>query len=121
MEPRARLALLAGAGASAAITTYVGWYGARVLIAPFLIWILSPFVMLWWLLVQASRWPPPARRLLSIAATVVSAVSVWAYVMRVVYPPRAQGAFVFVIVPPLAWFAIGAAMLMARMSARGHS
>jgi hypothetical protein len=114
----ARLAVIAGAITSAALTAYVGWHGARVLIAPFLAWVVSPFVLLWWVLTRARSTAPAASKVLSTAAVVVSAASVAAYTARVVSPPGSQGAFVFVIVPPIAWFVVAGAGLMAWRSAR---
>jgi hypothetical protein len=110
MNRAARFTLIAGAAASAVPTAYVGWSGARVLIAPFLVWVVSPFVLLWWLL---GRTGPAASRMLRVTAVGVSTACVAAYMARIAWPPRSQGAFVFVIMPPLACIAALVAMLTA--------
>jgi hypothetical protein len=50
----------------------------------------------------------------------VACVTVAAYVRRIVRPPAAQAAFVFVFVPPVSWLvtalALGIAFLIAKRS-----
>ena len=112
MNATARWAVVAGACASAALTAYVGWHSqARVLIAPFVLWVAAPFVLLWWALARAVRWPASAGRIVSATAILVSSGTVAAYVARVIWPPRSQAAFVFVAVPPIAVALAAVAML----------
>jgi hypothetical protein len=117
VETKTRWVLAAGALISAAMTAYVGWHSsARVLIAPFVLWVVSPFVVLWWTVARARA--PGAASLLAWTAEIVAAGSAAAYGARIVWPPRAQAAFVFVIVPPIAWLLIVAAVIMGRRSTR---
>jgi len=113
MNRAARFTLIAGAAASAVLTAYVGWSGARVLIAPFLVWVVSPFVLLWCLLGRTGPAASGASRMLRVTAVGVSTACVAAYMARIAWPPRSQGAFVFVIMPPLACVAALVAMLTA--------
>ena len=113
MHRAARATVIVGAVASAALTVYVGWHGARVLIAPFLAWVVAPFALLWWLLDRAGSTETVAGRVLPVTAVAVTTACVAAYTARALWPPRSQGAFVFVLMPPTASIAAIVAMLTA--------
>jgi hypothetical protein len=62
--------------------------------------VVSPFIVLWWAL---TRWRSAgASASLASTAAIVAVGSAAAYGVRSAWAPRAQGAFVFVIVPPIA-------------------
>jgi hypothetical protein len=96
------LVLAGGAIVAAALTLWVGLGShAPVLIVPFELWVLAPFVALGWALSRAGAWSVQTQAALRWATLLVVCGSVAAYVSRVAWPLRVQGAFVFVAVPPL--------------------
>jgi hypothetical protein len=112
-------------GASIGLTLYAGRQNpSSLLMVVFAIWVLSPFVLI--ILVDSAsiRWPFLSRPVLNVlngATLAVTAISLVAYAARVLRPPRAQAAFVFVVVPPVCWFLIAGALAGAAWSSRGQS
>ena len=98
------VALLAGAIGSVG---FVFHYGRRnpshLLIVLFAIWVISPFVALFAAGVVSTRWPAPTRATLYVVMLVIAAGSLATYGDAALGPPKGQGAFVFVIGPPLSW------------------
>jgi hypothetical protein len=90
--------------------------------ALFIVWVGSPFVLLWAADRASRSWPRPVQTTLSWLMLLVACVTVAAYVRRIVRPPAVQAAFVFVLVPPVSWLvialAIGVAFLIATRSHR---
>jgi len=118
----ARVAVLIGALGSVGLTLYAGRQNSFLLLtAAFAIWVLSPFVLIILAGSISTRWSSPARMALDGSALVVTLISLVAYTVRVIRPPRAQAAFVFVVVPPVCWLLIAGALAGAVWSSRGRS
>ena len=88
--------------------------------ALFIVWVAAPFVLLWVADRASKHWPRLVNTTLSWLMLLVACVTLAAYVRRIVRPPAAQAAFVFVLVPPMSWLvialALGIAFLIAKRS-----
>ena len=116
------IAMLAGAAGSVGFVFYYGQRNpSRLLIVLFAGWVLSPFVALLAVDARATRWPPLTRATLYGLMLVIAASSLAMYADAALGPPRAQGAFVFVIVPPLSWLLSGVAVSVAMFAFGRHS
>jgi hypothetical protein len=125
LRATAMIALLAGAVASVGLMLRAGRHAPRFLVALFAIWVLSPFIVLAWANVVSKSWPVLTRATLYGVMLALTLGSVATYGADAVRPPRAQAAFVWVIVPPASWVlsasVVGIAALIARRrSRRGH-
>jgi hypothetical protein len=122
LRASARVAVLIGAVGSVGLTLYAGRQNpSSLLMVAFAIWVLSPFVLIILLDSASPRWPFLSRPALNVATLTVTAISLVAYVARVLRPPKAQAAFVFVVVPPVCWFLIAGAVAGAAWSSRRQS
>jgi hypothetical protein len=74
---------------------------SRLLLSLFALWVLSPFLAL----IAAIHWSPTRAALFWVTLFVtLSTLAIYGYVA--LGPPRAQTAFVFVVVPPATWLLI---------------
>lgn len=100
------VALIAGVAGAVGSVGLMFWVGhrnpSRVLLALFLIWDLSPFVALWVADMVSKRWSFITRATLHIV-TLVIALSSLALYGDVVWRPRPQPAFRFLVVPFGSW------------------
>ena len=116
------VALLAGAVGSVGFVFYYGQRNpSRLLIVLFAVWVLSPFVALLAVDAKSTRWPPRTRATLYGVMLVIAVGSLATYANAALGPPRAQGAFAFVIVPPLSWLLSGIAISIALFARGRHS
>jgi len=114
--------LLAGAIGSVGFVFYYGQRNpSRLLIVLFAIWVLSPFVALLGADLMSTRWSPLTRATLHAVMLVIAVGSLAAYANAALGPPRAQGAFAFVIVPPLSWLLSGLAISVSLFARGRHS
>ena len=116
-------ALSAGAAGSVGLTLYAGRGNSfRLLTAIFVVWVLSPFGALLFADKVSKSWAAAARATLYIVMFIIACGSLMAYTLRVLRPPRAQAAFVFVMFPPASWafiaIVVGAAMIVSRRQNR---
>jgi hypothetical protein len=112
----ALIAALVGAVGSLALMLIAGRRNpSRLLIVLFAAWVLSPFVMLVIAHARSKQWSDRLRAALYVVMLVVTLYSLAIYATVALSPPRPQGAFVFVVVPPASWLlisvVIGAAAL----------
>jgi len=122
LRARTRVAVLIGAVGSIGLTLYAGRQNpSNLLMVAFAVWVLSPFVLIILVDSASTRWPFLARPVLNGATLAVTAISLVAYAARVLRPPQAQAAFVFVVVPPVCWFLIAGALAGAAWSSRARS
>jgi glucose dehydrogenase len=116
------ISTLAGAVGSVGFVFYYGRRNpSRLLIVLFAIWVLSPFVALLAADARSRRWPPQARATLCGVMLVIAAGSLATYANAALGPPKAQGAFAFVIVPPLSWLLSGVAVSIGLFARGRHS
>ncbi len=72
----------------------------------FALWVLSPFGVLVWTYIASKRWSALTRPTLYILMLALTLASLAIYGDVALGPPRAQTAFVFVVVPPASWLLI---------------
>ena len=97
----ALIPLLVGAVGSEGFMLYAGRRNhSRVLLALFALWILAPFVLLFWAGVRSKRWSLLTRVTLHSLMLVVSLGCLATYGYTAFSPPRSQAAFAFVVIPP---------------------
>src|SRR5258708_8710510 len=88
-----------------------------LLIVLFVVWLLSPYVLLVAARLFAKRWPPRSRSWIHLAAVVVAALSLVAYRAAALRPsePTTAG---FVLLAPVCWLITAIAVAIAAVSAR---
>ena len=114
----------AAAAVSVAITMDGGRLNpSRMLVAAFVLWVVSPFVALSVAHGAAKRWTASSRTVLYVVMLVIALASLALYGARLLWPPRAQAAFVFVVLPPASWafaaIVLAGAAAVRRRAARG--
>jgi len=117
----ARIVMALSAFAAEALMLFAGRENRHYEItALFIVWVAAPFVLLWVADRASKHWPRLVNTTLSWLMLLVACVTLAAYVRRIVRPPAAQPAFVFVLVPPMSWLvialALGIAFLIAKRS-----
>ena len=119
----ARIAMVAGAVGSLALMLLAGRSTPRLLLAGFVLWILSPFVVLAWAANASSGWSALTRSTLDVVTLVITLGSLVIYgavVVRSTGSPRGPA---FVAVPPASWvlmaIAVGIAAWISRRPSSG--
>jgi hypothetical protein len=115
LRAAALIAVSAGAVGSVALTLHAGRRNpSRLLMVLFALWVLSPFVALVLASVVSKRWSMVTRATLHTLMLILAICSLAIYGVVALGPPRAQTAFVFVVVPPASWLlmaiSLGAAL-----------
>ena len=124
LRAAALTAVVAGAVGSVGLILWVGHRNpSRVLLALFVIWDLSPFVALLLADMVSKRWSVITRATLHIVMLVVALSSLALY-GDVVWRPRSQPAFMFLVVPLGSWLLMTivvpiAALMSGSLSRRG--
>jgi hypothetical protein len=124
----ALIALLVGAGGSVGLFLYAGRHrhpGITVMVL-FVIWVLSPFMLLALTDLVSKRWSALTRAALYSVMLVLTLASWIIYGILAFGPPRAKMVAVFVMVPPASWVLIAtvvpiAALISKRRSRRSGS
>ncbi len=117
-------ALVAGAGGSVGLMFWVGHRNpSRVLLVLFAIWVLSPFIALLFANLVSKRWSVLTRATLYCVMLILTLSSLALY-GDVVWRPRPQPAFMFLVVPMVSWLLMMivvplAALVSGRLSRRG--
>jgi len=89
-----------------------------LLIVLFVIWVLSPYLLLVAARLFAKRWPPRSRSWIHLAAVVVAALSLVAYGAVALGPSEPKTA-VFVLVAPVCWLITAIAVGIAALTRSG--
>ena len=113
LRTAALIAVVTGAVGSLGLLLRAGQRTPRLLLMIMAIWVLSPFVALVLVDVVAKRWSVLTRATLYSVMLVVTLGSLAIYGADALWPPRAQAAFVWVIVPPLSWLLMAIAVSIA--------
>lgn len=120
----ALIAVVAGALGSVGLMLWVGHRNpSRVLLVLFAIWDLSPFIALVLADIVSKRWSVLTRATLYVVMLILTLGSL-AFYGDVVWRPRPQPAFVFLVVPLASWLLMTivvpiAALVSGRLSRRG--
>ncbi len=113
----APIALLAGAAGSIGLMFRIG-HPPLLLRVFFVLWVLSPFVILVWANGVSKRWSVLIRATLHGVILVLTFGSLAVYGAVAFGPSRAQAAFVFVVVPPTSWLFIAIVIPIAAFISR---
>ena len=111
LRKAARIALVAGAVGSLALMLRAGRSTPRLLLAGFVLWILSPFVVLAWATTASGRWSALSRTTLDVVTLLITLASVAGYAAV----PRVP---VFVVVAPASWVLTLVALGIAALASR---
>src|SRR3954447_12007675 len=105
--PQLRQAALAanvvGAVGAIAFLLYAKQHPPKLLLAMFVVWVLSPYVGLSVGSSVSKRWKTGTRTALYGTTILIALGSLTVYAADALWPRKAQPAFVFVLVPPAAW------------------
>jgi hypothetical protein len=100
----ALIAVLAGAVGSVGLMLRAGHRNpSRLLLGLFALWVLSPFGALVVAHKLSSRWSVLTRTTLYSLMLLITLGTLAIYGYVALGPPRAQTAFVFIVVPPASW------------------
>ena len=114
-----RLILILGAVGSLALMLYAGRSNTHILITiGFIFWVLAPFALLALAERRSASWAPAMKTTLQTLIWVVVLGSLVIYAYRAAVPPRATGAFLFVIVPPVAVVLVLVALVIVSLRSR---
>ena len=117
-------AAVAGAGGSVGLMLWVGHRNpSRILLVLFAVWVLSPFMALLLANMVSKRWSVLTRATL-YGVMLILTLSSLAFYGDVVWRPRPQPAFVFLVVPVGSWLLMTivvpvGALISGRLSRRG--
>jgi hypothetical protein len=114
----ALIAVVAGAVGSLGFMLRAGRSTPRLLLALFVVWVLSPFVALAWANQVSKRWSVLTRATLYGVTLFLSLGSLAIYGELVKRPAGSPNAFVFVAVPPASWLLMAIAVPMAALISR---
>jgi len=114
-----RLILIIGAVGSLALMLYAGRSNTHILITiGFIFWVLAPFALLALAERRSASWAPAMKTTLQTLIWVVVLGSLVIYAYRAAVPPRATGAFLFVIVPPVSVVLVLVALVIVSVMSR---
>jgi hypothetical protein len=119
MRNAAFVALPLGALGSVAAVIYGGRRNpSRLLIVLFVLWVLAPFAALAIAAARSTTWSATTRRTVYLVSIIVAIASLASYGQSVLGPAKPQGAFLFVIVPPISCLVAAAAIAAAAAISR---
>ena len=125
LRAMALIALLAGAVGSIGLWFHASQHPPLLIVVLFVIWVLSPFVVLVLAHLISKRWSVLTRATLYSVMLVVTLGSLAIYGYDALRPRKEQPAFWYVLVPLVAWLLIAivvliAALISRRLSRRGR-
>ena len=116
------VALVAGAVGSLGLMLRAGQRTPRLLLAAFIVWVLSPFAALLWANIVSKRWSAVTRAALYCVTLIVAVGSLVIYSEVVVVRPRGSAnAFLFVAVPPASWVFMTIVVTLAALGSHRRS
>lgn len=111
-------AALVGAVGSVALFLYAGRAAPRSLWLPFVLWVVSPYALLWIASAASKRWSPLTQAALQGVSPVIALASLALYAIATFGPSRARPAPFFVIVPPASWLLIAIVLGVGALASR---
>lgn len=116
------IAVFGGSAWSVRFTLHAGHRNpSRLLMALFVIWVVSPFFGMVFATLSPRNWSIPSRAAVYSVTLLLSLGSLAIYGRVALGPPMAKPAFFFLIVPLLSWLVIGAAVSTATLISRRRS
>ena len=114
-----RVTIIVGAAGSLALMLYGGRSNTHLLITLlFMVWVLAPFALLALAERRSGSWAPATRVTLRALTVLVTVGSLAIYGYRAAFPPHSTGAFLFVIVPPVAVVLVLVALVIVSLMSR---
>jgi hypothetical protein len=115
------ITVLVGSVGSVGLLLHHGRHNpSRLLMILFTLWVLAPFVILAAANAFSKRWTVLVRATLHSLTLGITLASLAIYAKVAMDPPRAQGAFVFVAIPPVTCLLIAIVVaIAAQISRRG--
>lgn len=115
----ALITVVVGAIGSLGLMFRAGQHTPRFLLVLFTLWVLSPFVALFWANIVSKRWFVVTRVTLYCVTFLVTLGSLVIYSKLVdIRPAGSANAFLFVIVPPASWVFIAIVVSIAALISR---
>jgi hypothetical protein len=118
MRVAALVAVLAGAVGAIGLWIYAAKHPPPLIIALFVVWVLSPFVILGIGHVVAKRWSPGTQKALYWVTLIIALATLVIYGDDAIAHRTTHPAFVYVAVPPASWLVTIAAVLIAALMAK---
>jgi uncharacterized membrane protein YsdA (DUF1294 family) len=118
MRTTALVALIAGAAGSIGLFLHAKQHPPPLLVALFVIWVLSPFAALAVTHRVSKRWAPGTQATLYVVTLFVALASLLIYGDDALHHRTAHPAFVYVAVPPASVLASVVAILIAALVAK---
>jgi len=124
LRTAASIAVLAGAvGSVGLLLRATDRNPSELLVVLLAIWVVSPFVALFWASIVSKRWSVQTRVTLYGVMLVVPLSCLAIYVADAIWPRTSPGPFVFIPVPPASWLfsalvVLAAALISGRRSRR---
>ena len=100
------IAVLVGALGSISLWFHASKHPPLLLVVLFIVWVLSPFVVLILAHALSKRWSVLTRAALYCVMLLITLGSLTIYVHDALRPRTAQPAFVYVLVAPMSWLLI---------------
>ena len=119
LRTAASIAVLAGAVASVGLLLRATDRNpSQLLVVLLAIWVVSPFVALFWASIVSKRWSVLTRVTLYGVMLVVPLSCLAIYVADAIWPRTSPGPFVFIPVPPASWLFSALVVLAAALISR---
>jgi len=116
LSAAAPIAALAGAVGSVGLVLYAGRNNkSLILMIVFALWVLAPFAAVLLANVVSKRWSALTRATLHGSMLLLMLGTLAIYVVVALRPPRPQGAFAFVMVPPASSLLVAIAISVAAL------
>jgi hypothetical protein len=115
------VASLTGALGSLGLLFHASRTRPPLLMALFVIGVLSPFVAIVFTRVVSRRWTVPTQVTLCIVTLVIALSSLAVYLNDALRPRRAQAAFVYIVVPMASWLVLAIVIPVAVFISRRQS
>lgn len=118
LRTAALVAVLAGAVGAIGLWIYAARHPPPLIIALFVVWVLSPFAILGIGHVVAKRWSPGTQKALYWVTLFIVLANLVIYGDDAVAHRTAHPAFVYVAVPPASWLVTIAAVTIGALMAK---
>jgi len=112
------IAALVGAAGAAGFLLRAGQRTSWLLLVIMMVWVVAPFAALSFAELVSTRWPALVRTTLSSLMLLLTLGSLIAYAVDAWRPPKAQAAFVFVMVPLVSWGVMAIAVATSALVSR---
>jgi hypothetical protein len=120
LRTSALVAAIAGAGGSLGFLLHANRHPPPLLLVIMSTWVIGPFVALMVAGAVSKHWPSPVQTTLDSMMFVVALGTLGVYTADALNPPKAQAAFVFVVVPLVSSVLTAIAVATAAVRSRGQ-